>query len=324
MDWWHRLIYKLTHPQRWMQSQKKHFWSGISILVFQENSAEPPRRIRLNYIMLVLSALLLIGLPLINLGVTALERGKSHQESQSLQTRVILAYNMHDNLKLKRSHLARIASQLTRFRGLFDHQSLFYFRDVFSGQSGQEGSETPRQLGQKYYNLELLEHLRQQARYLLDENAYHSLHFLWHRVTLYSLTPRGRPLNAGAGMISSGFGYRENPTAQVKSREFHTGVDFADAPGTPLTATAAGYAFRAVTDPNTGYGKHVRLHHGFGFTTLYAHCRDLAIEKGEYVRRGQVVGYLGKTGRVTGHHVHYEVQFGNEPSVNPMEYVQLR
>jgi murein DD-endopeptidase MepM/ murein hydrolase activator NlpD len=122
------------------------------------------------------------------------------------------------------------------------------------------------------------------------------------------------------------FGSRPNPFGGTDTgpRESHSGVDFASAPGTPIVATAPGIVIRAMENTTQGYGKHVRLHHGLGYTSLYAHCRELAVTEGEYVKRGQVIGYLGRTGRATGNHVHYEVQLGADVAIDPMEYIQLK
>ena len=93
--------------------------------------------------------------------------------------------------------------------------------------------------------------------------------------------------------------------------------------GAPI-ATAPGMVMQTVGESRSGYGIYVRVHHGFGISTLYAHCSELAVEEGQRVDRGDVIAYVGATGSATGHHLHYEVRFGSQPGRNPSPYIRLK
>ncbi len=118
------------------------------------------------------------------------------------------------------------------------------------------------------------------------------------------------------GWISSEFGYRISPfTGQ---REFHKGLDISGPEGTPIIAPAEGVAI--FTGKNGAYGLSLVLDHGNGITTRYAHLLKIVIKNGEKVKRGEIIAYMGNTGRSTGPHLHYEVRLNGVP-VNPLRYI---
>lgn len=119
------------------------------------------------------------------------------------------------------------------------------------------------------------------------------------------------------GHITDGFGERLDPFSGEGA--FHTGVDVSADYGAPVHVTADGVVTAA--DTHTGYGRVVVVDHGFGITTLYAHLSSYAVTAGTHVRRGEVIGYAGISGRSTGPHVHYEVRVNNAP-VNPWRYMK--
>jgi murein DD-endopeptidase MepM/ murein hydrolase activator NlpD len=110
--------------------------------------------------------------------------------------------------------------------------------------------------------------------------------------------------NKDLTQLSSGFGIRMHPI--YKTPQMHTGVDFTAQPGTPIYCTGNGVVEES--DWMGGYGKVVIVDHGFGFKTVYAHCQDLNVQKGQKVMRGQVIASVGNTGMSTGPHLHYEVR----------------
>ncbi|WP_117238009.1 M23 family metallopeptidase [Thermus sediminis] len=127
--------------------------------------------------------------------------------------------------------------------------------------------------------------------------------------------PRGLPLQGHQG-ITSPFGTRRNPFGP--GLEFHDGLDFAAPYGTPVHATGAGVVARAGwMGP---YGLAVLLDHGTGYQTLYGHLSRLRVRPGERVDRGQVLGYVGSTGRSTGPHLHYGV-YRQGVAVDPRPYL---
>ncbi len=117
--------------------------------------------------------------------------------------------------------------------------------------------------------------------------------------------------------FTSGFGYRRDPKGG--GRRMHSGVDFAAPQGTPIYAAADGVVESAGRE--SGYGLAVRIRHEFGFETLYAHQNRMLVKPGQRVSRGDHIGDMGRTGRVTGVHLHYEVHLNGRP-VNPMTYVE--
>jgi len=119
------------------------------------------------------------------------------------------------------------------------------------------------------------------------------------------------------GHITDGFGERLDPFSGEGA--FHTGVDVGADYGAPVYATADGIVLDAGL--HTGYGRTVIVDHGFGITTWYAHLSAYAVVAGTRVKRGEVIGYTGISGRTTGPHVHYEVRVNNAP-VNPWRYMR--
>ncbi|GIV41267.1 MAG: peptidase M23 [Vicingaceae bacterium] len=116
--------------------------------------------------------------------------------------------------------------------------------------------------------------------------------------------------------IASGFGYRIDPI--YKTTKFHAGIDFTAPTGTPIYATGDGKVITAGNEGN-GYGLHVVLDHGYGYTSLYGHMSKLAVKVGQKVKRGEIIGYVGNTGKSVGPHLHYEVRKNDQP-LNPVYY----
>ena len=122
---------------------------------------------------------------------------------------------------------------------------------------------------------------------------------------LLSHTPAIQPVsNKDLSRVASGFGYRVDPV--YKTVKFHAGLDFAAPQGTPIYATADGTVTTAGNTGN-GYGNHVIINHGYGYETLFGHMVRVKVRSGISVKRGQVIGWVGSTGKSTGPHCHYEV-----------------
>jgi len=116
--------------------------------------------------------------------------------------------------------------------------------------------------------------------------------------------------------IASGFGYRIHPI--YKTLRMHEGIDFTAPIGTPIYATGNGTVER-LKSRMSGYGKVVKIDHGYGYETLYAHMSKIIVRPGQKVKRGEIIGYVGNTGRSTGPHLHYEV-IKNKKPVNPVHF----
>lgn len=129
------------------------------------------------------------------------------------------------------------------------------------------------------------------------------------------VTPSQWPTDGG--FISSPFGGRPNPFSGY-GRDWHPGIDIAVDYGTPVYASAAGYVQQAGW--YGGYGKYIRLGHDFGYETAYGHMSRLAVSAGSFVKKGEVIGYVGSTGYSTGPHLHFEVmKYGEQ--VNPSSLI---
>ncbi len=120
------------------------------------------------------------------------------------------------------------------------------------------------------------------------------------------------------GYITSLYGYRIDPV--YGGRALHTGIDIANSHGSPVYATADGVVTSAVYSSN-GLGNQIRINHGNGFETFYGHNSRLAVRTGDYVKKGEVIAYVGRTGKATGPHVHYEVVLYGQ-KINPISYLK--
>ncbi len=136
---------------------------------------------------------------------------------------------------------------------------------------------------------------------------------LTERVRWISSTPAIAPVK---GIFTSGFGYRSDPITH--GRGVHQGVDIAAAPGQPVRASAEGVVVQA--GMVGGLGQAVYIVHGFGVSTRYGHMSRIEVQPGQRVKRGDVLGRVGNTGRSTGYHLHYEVRVDGDP-VNPLAYI---
>lgn len=140
------------------------------------------------------------------------------------------------------------------------------------------------------------------------------------RLNLYRIAAEKAPFAnpvKNAFRFTSQFGYRRDP--KTGGRRMHKGVDFAAGMGTPLYSTADGVVIHAGW--SSGYGRLVKIQHEFGIETRYAHMSKLRVKVGQRVSRGQHIGDMGASGRVTGVHLHYEVRVGGK-AVNPMIYIK--
>jgi murein DD-endopeptidase MepM/ murein hydrolase activator NlpD len=134
---------------------------------------------------------------------------------------------------------------------------------------------------------------------------------------LLSAIPAIQPVrNENLKRMASGFGYRSDPFTKVK--KMHEGMDFTAKTGTPIYATGDGLVAKS-DNTASGFGNHIVIRHGFGYETLYAHLSKYKVRAGQRVKRGDVIGYVGSTGRSEGPHLHYEVHKDGKV-VNPLNF----
>jgi len=122
--------------------------------------------------------------------------------------------------------------------------------------------------------------------------------------------------NKNLKRMASGWGLRPHPI--YKTMKFHYGMDFSALTGTPIYATGNGKV-KKVKYSRRGYGKHVIIDHGYGYETLYAHMTKYIVKKGQSVKRGEIIGYVGSTGTSVAPHLHYEVH-KNGRKINPVNF----
>jgi murein DD-endopeptidase MepM/ murein hydrolase activator NlpD len=169
------------------------------------------------------------------------------------------------------------------------------------------------------------------SRISMQEKSYKDIEgMVMNKEKLLASTPAIQPVaNADLKRVASGFGNRVDPV--YKTIKFHAGLDFTAPQGTPIYATAEGRVTTAGNSGN-GFGNHVVVDHGFGYETLYGHMVRVKARMGQLVKRGEVIGWVGSTGKSTGPHLHYEVHKGGKPidpiyffynDLSPEQYQQI-
>lgn len=153
-----------------------------------------------------------------------------------------------------------------------------------------------------------------QTKLKLQESSYVSLfETLKTKEDELRHVPSILPVN---GTFISGFGMREHPILGI--RKLHTGLDFTCKIGTPIYATGDGVVAYCGRKSN-GYGIHIDINHGYGYTTKYAHLNEIKVRRGQKVKRGDIIGYSGNTGLSKGPHLHYEI-IRSGSKINPIDY----
>ncbi len=172
-------------------------------------------------------------------------------------------------------------------------------------------------------NTELIENMRNQLNNLSLRMSFQSKSFVEitamvkNKEKLLRAIPAIQPIsNKNLKRVASGFGYRIDPL--YKDFRLHAGLDFSAPTGTPIYATSDGVVQTAGFNTD-GYGNKVVINHGYGFQTLYAHMVRVKAKAGQTVKRGEVIGYVGSTGKSTGSHLHYEV-IKRGAKVDPVYY----
>jgi len=156
------------------------------------------------------------------------------------------------------------------------------------------------------------------SRIKVQEKSYIEIAgFIRNKEQLLASTPAIQPIsNKELKRVASGFGYRIDPV--YKTVRFHAGLDFTAPQGTPIYATANGVA-KVAGNAGNGYGNYVILDHGYGYETLYGHMFKVKIKNSTRVKRGEIIGYVGSTGKSTGPHCHYEVHKNGRP-IDPVYF----
>jgi len=179
------------------------------------------------------------------------------------------------------------------------------------------------QLVQRMSESELINNITDQINKLKLRVAYQTKSYdeinnmIRNKEKLLAAIPAIQPVsNKSLRRVASGFGPRIDPVYKV--RKMHAGLDFTAPQGTPIYATADGRVRTAGFNAG-GYGNHVVINHGYGYETLYGHMYKIKVRPGQNIKRGEVIGYVGNTGKSTGPHCHYEVHKNGRP-INPVYY----
>ena len=165
-------------------------------------------------------------------------------------------------------------------------------------------------------SFEKLDKLKKQM-YIQTKSYDEVLAMAKNKAAFYAALPAIQPVsNEDLKRVASGFGFRIDP--HYKTRKMHNGVDFSAPKGTPIYSTGDG-VIKHVRTTFGGFGKHIYIDHGFGHITLYGHMDSFNVKEGQRVKRGEVIGFVGNSGKSTAPHVHYEVHV-NGKKVDPVQY----
>jgi len=235
-----------------------------------------------------------------------------------------------DNLKLHYAILNKKMDQIDDVIEDIEDRDNNIYRTYFNTaaipeeqrKSGYEGINRYKEL-EGYDNSQLVSNTTKRIDILSKELAIQSqsldviLKLAKEKNKLLAAIPAIQPVrNENLKRMASGFGYRTDPF--TKARKMHQGMDFTAKTGTPIYATGDGVVARA-DNTASGYGNHIVIRHGFGYETLYGHLSKYKSRRGQRVKRGDVIGYVGSTGRSQAPHLHYEVHKGGRV-VNPLNF----
>jgi peptidase M23-like protein len=239
-------------------------------------------------------------------------RAQSVQQKEQLRQ---FACNIVD-MKGQMAHLKDLSDKLSSLAGTGGRGKGSQFLGI--GGSSEMSRLSLDELGKKTHK-EQIEQMSQELDGLKSEAALQEAslakltQYFEHRNSVQSATPGIWPMR---GFITSEFGYRTSPI--YGSRQFHEGLDIANSVGTPVAATANGTVTE--TGYNSGYGRFIKIQHGFGMVTLYGHLSKATVTEGQRVKKGEIIGASGNTGSSTGPHLHYEVWVNGVPT-NPRKYI---
>jgi murein DD-endopeptidase MepM/ murein hydrolase activator NlpD len=176
-----------------------------------------------------------------------------------------------------------------------------------------------RNLGQAELVIETsakIDKLAKQA-YLQSKSFNELVGLIKRKSEMLASIPAIQPIrNRSLNLLASGFGYRIDPI--YKTIKFHSGLDFNAPMHTPIFSTGNGRIADVVRN-DRGYGNYILIDHGFGYRTLYGHMSGFAVKQGQKIKRGEIIGYVGNSGKSTGPHVHYEVIKAGE-KINPINF----
>jgi len=280
---------------------------------------ETPLRITLLRVLGFLSAAMVTALIIVSL---AYKYFPSANEKRLIQRNEAL----NDNYYVLNDKIIKLQEQMTELEKRDNH----VYREIFEASPIPDSARAKALQQQK--EIQLVQAMDQDnlttsivntlntlsSRIAMETKSYNEIEgFIKNKEQLLACTPAIQPVsNKDLSRIASGFGYRIDPV--YKTTKFHAGLDFAAPQGTPIYATANGTVETAGNTGN-GYGNHVVINNGYGYETLFGHMYKVKVRPGQKVKRGEVIGWVGSTGKSTGPHCHYEVHRNGDP-VDPVYY----
>ncbi len=247
-------------------------------------------------------------MPLVKQLVSAVMRDRLAQDEQYLRDNVSSMAKMVGEMQARLMRLDALGERVSKLAGIRPEE--FSFREI-PGMGGPEPiASRPLTLA------ELQVQAHSVAKGLDERTDYMNVveSELVANAARSALLPRDTPL--GEGFVGSGFGMRTDPFTGEYT--MHSGIDFAAPVGTPILAAAGGVVESAERHPE--YGNLVKIDHGNGLSTWYAHTSRFVVRVGDIVRKGQQIALVGSTGRATGPHLHFEVRVNGAPQ-NPLRYL---
>jgi murein DD-endopeptidase MepM/ murein hydrolase activator NlpD len=280
---------------------------------------ETPLRVRLLQVFGFIAASIVTGLIIIFIAFKYIDSPKEKLLRQENN-------DMHESYSLLRERVNQLEMQMDEL----ENRDNSVYRSIFEAEPIPDSARVKDmeaknevKLVQRMGETELVKSMTSQLNNLSLRLAYQDQSYVEiadmvkNKAKLINAIPSIQPVsNKNLNRIGSGFGYRIDPV--YKDRRPHQGLDFTAPQGTPIYATADG-TVKDVGFTTSGFGNRVVINHGYGYETLYGHMYRFKARVGQKVKRGEVIGYVGNTGKSTGPHCHYEVHRGGRP-VDPIYY----
>jgi len=278
-----------------------------------------PLRVRLLQVFGFIAASIVTGLVIIFIAFKYIDSPKEKLLRQEND-------DMHESYSLLRERVNQLEMQMDEL----ENRDNSVYRSIFESEPIPDSARVKDmeaknevKLVQRMGETELVKSMTSQLNNLSLRLAYQDQSYVSiadmvkNKAKLLNAIPSIQPVsNKNLNRIASGFGYRIDPV--YKDRRPHQGLDFTAPQGTPIYATADG-TVKEVGFTTSGFGNRVLINHGYGYETLYGHMYRFKARVGQQVKRGEVIGYVGNTGKSTGPHCHYEVHRGGRP-VDPIYY----
>ncbi len=298
---------------------KVKYYYDSENLAYRKIITKPRKKIGVVLLFLVASALFGFLSVIVLLNTPYFETPKNRKQAREIE-----------NLKLRYAILNKKMDQVEDVIDNIEERDNNLYRVYFNTspiteeerKSGYKNANRYKEL-EGYDNSQLVINTTKRVDILQKELAIQSksldeiLQMAKSKDKLLAAIPAIQPVrNENLKSMVSGFGYRTDPF--TKARKMHEGMDFTAKTGTPIYATGDGVVERA-DNTASGFGNHIVIRHGFGYETLYAHLSRYKCRSGQRIKRGDVIGYVGSTGRSEGPHLHYEVH-KNRKVVNPLNF----